>query len=49
MGRVNIHIDTDSLSCPKSLQSLGRNVPLANSKIGNKDRADSNVGPVVKN
>lgn len=49
MGRVNIHIDKDSLSCRKVYKALGETSPLANSKIGNKDRADSNVGPVVKN
>ena len=49
MGRVNIHIDADSLSCPNSLQTFGRNVPPANSEIDNKNRADITVGPVIKN
>jgi hypothetical protein len=49
MVRVNIHMDTDSLSCPKSLQTFGRNAPPANSEIDNKNRADITVGPVVKN
>jgi hypothetical protein len=49
MIRVNnIHIDAVSLSCPKSLRTFGRNVP-ATSEIDNKNRADSTVGPVVKN
>ena len=45
MVRVNIHIDADSLSYPKSPQSPGRNVPRANSEIDNKNRADITCRP----
>jgi hypothetical protein len=49
MVRVNIHIDADSLSCPKGSTKPWEKRPPANSKIDNKNRADITVGPVVKN
>jgi len=48
MGRVNIHIDTDSELLEKSTK-LWEKRPLGNSKIDNKNRADITVGPVIKN
>jgi hypothetical protein len=48
MARVNIHIDTGSLSYRKVHKALGETSPVPNSEIDNKNRADITIGPVVK-